>query len=184
MCITNRDELHPWRSTRPGPVPVTPGVDAPAPAPVDAAGPSGPRRRRRSGQRSRQAWMERHRAARVASQRDTPTSETPPAPAPAGERVVPEPRFPHSMRNTPHPPAQTWQRTRTFPATTSWGPGTSSPPPMTSSTTAPPASCRPHLAWIHGVGLLRRTGPGDVPAVSRRRELLVRLLRRLQRRKL
>jgi hypothetical protein len=100
MCITNRDELHPWRSTRPGPVPVTPGVDAPAPAPVDAAGPSGPRRRRRSGQRSRQAWMERHRAARVASQRDAPTSETPPAPAPAGERVVPEPRFPHSMRNT------------------------------------------------------------------------------------
>jgi hypothetical protein len=31
MRITNRDELHPWRSTGPGPVPVTPAADAPAP---------------------------------------------------------------------------------------------------------------------------------------------------------
>jgi hypothetical protein len=27
MRITNRDELHPWRSTGPGPVPVTPVAD-------------------------------------------------------------------------------------------------------------------------------------------------------------
>jgi hypothetical protein len=32
MRITNRDELHPWRSTRPGPVPATPAADAPASA--------------------------------------------------------------------------------------------------------------------------------------------------------
>jgi hypothetical protein len=41
--------------------------------------------------------MERRRAARVASQCDTPVSET--ATAPAGERAVPEPRFPHGMCN-------------------------------------------------------------------------------------
>jgi hypothetical protein len=44
MRITNCDELHPWRSTRPGPVAVTPGADAPALAQADAAGPSAPRR--------------------------------------------------------------------------------------------------------------------------------------------
>jgi hypothetical protein len=53
MRITNRDELHPWRSTGPGPVPVTPGANTPVSAQADAAGPSGPQRRRRSGQRSR-----------------------------------------------------------------------------------------------------------------------------------
>jgi hypothetical protein len=41
--------------------------------------------------------MERRQAARVASQRDAPTSET--AATPTEERVVPEPRFPHGMRN-------------------------------------------------------------------------------------
>jgi hypothetical protein len=40
MRITNRDELHPWRLTGSGPVPVTPGADAPAPVQADAAGPS------------------------------------------------------------------------------------------------------------------------------------------------
>jgi hypothetical protein len=53
MRITNRDELHPWQSTGPGPIPATPAGDASAPALVDAAGASAPRRRRRSGQRSR-----------------------------------------------------------------------------------------------------------------------------------
>jgi hypothetical protein len=43
MSITNRDDLHPWRSIGPGPVPVTPAADAPAPAQADAAGPSAPR---------------------------------------------------------------------------------------------------------------------------------------------
>jgi hypothetical protein len=41
--------------------------------------------------------MERRRVACVASQRDAPTSAT--TAAPAGERVVPEPWFPHGMRN-------------------------------------------------------------------------------------
>jgi hypothetical protein len=44
MRITNRDELHPRRSTRQGPVPVTPAADAPTPARADAAGPSAPQR--------------------------------------------------------------------------------------------------------------------------------------------
>jgi hypothetical protein len=45
MRITNRDELHPWRSTGPGPVPITPAADASAPAQADVVGPSAPRRR-------------------------------------------------------------------------------------------------------------------------------------------
>jgi hypothetical protein len=97
MRITNHDELHPWRSTGPGPVPVTPAADAPGPAQVDAAGLSAPQRRRRSGQRSRQARMERRRAARVASQRDVSTGDM--ATAPVGECAVPEPQFPLGMRN-------------------------------------------------------------------------------------
>jgi hypothetical protein len=39
MRITNRDELHPWRSTGPRPVPITLSVDAPAPTQADTAGP-------------------------------------------------------------------------------------------------------------------------------------------------
>jgi hypothetical protein len=41
--------------------------------------------------------MERRQAARVASQRDAPTNAT--TAAVTGEHVVPEPRFPHDMRN-------------------------------------------------------------------------------------
>jgi hypothetical protein len=41
--------------------------------------------------------MERHRAARVTSQRAAPARET--AATPTEERAVPEPRFPHRMRN-------------------------------------------------------------------------------------
>jgi hypothetical protein len=54
MRLTNREELHARRQT--GSVPVTAAHDAmtPAPTSTDAAGPSVPRRRRRSGQRSRQ----------------------------------------------------------------------------------------------------------------------------------
>jgi hypothetical protein len=44
MRITNRAELHPWRSTGPGPVPATPAAaEAPALAQAGAAGPSAPR---------------------------------------------------------------------------------------------------------------------------------------------
>jgi hypothetical protein len=53
MRITNRDELRARQATRPEPVPVTPDVDARASAQADATGPSTPRRRRRSSQRSR-----------------------------------------------------------------------------------------------------------------------------------
>jgi hypothetical protein len=53
MHLTNRDELHPWRSTGPGPMPAMPATDAPAPAQAAAASTSTPRRCRRSGQRSR-----------------------------------------------------------------------------------------------------------------------------------
>jgi hypothetical protein len=55
MRITNRDELRAQRPTGPDPVPIVPVAGAPASAQVDAAGPPAPRRRRRSGQRSRQA---------------------------------------------------------------------------------------------------------------------------------
>jgi hypothetical protein len=41
--------------------------------------------------------MERRRAARVASQHDAPTDAT--IVAPTGEHAVPEPQFPHNMRN-------------------------------------------------------------------------------------
>jgi hypothetical protein len=41
MHIINRNELHPWRSTGPRPVPVTPAADAPTPAQADAAGRAG-----------------------------------------------------------------------------------------------------------------------------------------------
>jgi hypothetical protein len=58
LHITNRDELHPWQSTGPGPIPTAPAADTPAPAPADAAGPSAPRHWRRSDQRSGQARME------------------------------------------------------------------------------------------------------------------------------
>jgi hypothetical protein len=44
------------------------------------------------------------------------------------------------------------------------------------------ATC--HFARVRGVGLFRRPRPSDVPAVPRRHGLLVRLLRRLQRREL
>jgi hypothetical protein len=54
------------------------------------------RRRRHSGQRSRQARSERRHAERVASQRGAPISTT--TAAPAGERLVSGPRFPIGLR--------------------------------------------------------------------------------------
>jgi hypothetical protein len=89
MRITNRAELHPWRSTGPGPIPATPTVGASAPAPPGAAGPSAPQRRRRSGQRSRRARAQRRRAARAAARRDTPLDAATPAEG-----------FPHGISNT------------------------------------------------------------------------------------
>jgi hypothetical protein len=98
MRITNRDELLLWQATGQGPVPATPAAaDAPASTQANVAGPLVPRRRRRSGQRSRQARMERRRATRTVAQRDTPASEA--TTTLVGEREAPEPRFPHGMRN-------------------------------------------------------------------------------------
>jgi hypothetical protein len=96
MRLTNREELRAWRQAGSAPVVATRTVTTPAPASTDAAGPSAPRRCRRSGQHSRQARSERWHAARVAAQRNAPASTT--IAAPAGERSVSGPRFPISLR--------------------------------------------------------------------------------------
>jgi hypothetical protein len=97
MRITNRDELRARQQTGLVPVPAAPVAATPTPASTDAAGPSAPRRRRRSGQRSRQARAERRHAARVASQRNAPTGET--TTTLTGECSVLGPRFPIGLRS-------------------------------------------------------------------------------------
>jgi hypothetical protein len=96
MRITNRNELRARRQTGADPASVAPDTPAPASAHVDVVGPSALRRRRHSGQCSRQARTERRRAARVASQRDATTGEM--AAAPTGECSVSGPRFPIGLR--------------------------------------------------------------------------------------
>jgi hypothetical protein len=96
MRITNRDELCARCQTGADPTSVAPATHAPASAQMDAAGPSASRRRRHSGQRSRQARTEHRHAACAASQRDATTGET--AAAPTGERSVSGPRFPIGLR--------------------------------------------------------------------------------------
>jgi hypothetical protein len=98
MRITNCDELRSRRPTGPGPGPAAPAADALAPAQADAAGPSAPRRRRRSGQHSRQARTDRRRATRVASQRDAITGMT--ATASTGKCAVSGPWFLLGLRGT------------------------------------------------------------------------------------
>jgi hypothetical protein len=147
MRITNRDVLHPRRSTGPRPVPVAPVADALAPAQADAAGPSAPRRRRRSGQRSRQARTERRRATCVASQRDAIADEA--ATTLMGGVQFPGRGFPSACAaqqwRTPRPTAPMWRRARAVSAATTQRLGTSPPPPTTRRTAAQPASCRPLL---------------------------------------
>jgi hypothetical protein len=94
--LTNREELRARRQAGSAPVAAARVAATPTLASTDAAGPSAPRRRRRSGQRSRQARSERRHAAHVASQRDAPPSTT--TAAPAGERSVSGPRFPIGLR--------------------------------------------------------------------------------------
>jgi hypothetical protein len=53
MRLTNREELRTRRQAGSAPVAAARVVEAPTPASTDAAGPSAPRRRRRSGQCSR-----------------------------------------------------------------------------------------------------------------------------------
>jgi hypothetical protein len=96
MRLTNREELRAWRQAGSVPVAAARIAAMPTPASTDVAGPSAPRRRRRSGQRSRQAREKHRHAARVSTQRDAPSSET--TAAPAGERPVSGPRFPIGLR--------------------------------------------------------------------------------------
>jgi hypothetical protein len=96
MRITNREELRAWRQTGPASAPVAPAAGGSTPTSTDAAGPSAPQRRRRSGQRSRQARTERRQAACATLLRGTPTGET--TAAPTGERSVSGPRFPLGLR--------------------------------------------------------------------------------------
>jgi hypothetical protein len=62
MRLTNREELHARRQAGSAPFPAAHTTTAQTPAGADAASPSTPRRRRRSGQRSRQARSERRQA--------------------------------------------------------------------------------------------------------------------------
>jgi hypothetical protein len=96
MRLTNREELRVRRQA--GSIPVTAARVAatPTPASTDVAGPSAPRRRRRSSLRSRQARSEHRHGARVASQRDALTGGT--IATPAGERSVSGPHFPIGLR--------------------------------------------------------------------------------------
>jgi hypothetical protein len=96
MRLTNREELRVRRQARSAPVAAARVATMPTPASTDAAGPSASWRRRRSGQRSRQARSERRHAARIASQLSAPISTT--TAAPAGERSVSGPRFPIGLR--------------------------------------------------------------------------------------
>jgi hypothetical protein len=96
MRLTIREELRARRQAGAVLVAAARVATTPTPASTDAVGPSAPRRRRRSGQRSRQARSERRYAARVTSQRDAPTGIT--VPAPVGERSVSGPRFPIGLR--------------------------------------------------------------------------------------
>jgi hypothetical protein len=96
MRLTNREELRARRQAGSVLAAAARVATTPDPASTDVAGPSAQRRRRCSGQRSRQAWAERRHAARVASQRDAPSGET--TAAPAGERSVSGPRSPIGLR--------------------------------------------------------------------------------------
>jgi hypothetical protein len=96
MRLTNREELRARHQAEFAPVAAARVAATPTPASTDDAGPSAPRRRHRSDQRSRQAQSERRHAARVASQRDASTGVT--VAAPVGERSVSGPRFPIGLR--------------------------------------------------------------------------------------
>jgi hypothetical protein len=96
MLLTNREELRARRQAGTAPTATARVATTQTPASTDAAGPSAPWRRHRSGQRSRQARSERRHAERVASQRGAPVSTT--TAAPAGEHSISGPRFPVGLR--------------------------------------------------------------------------------------
>jgi hypothetical protein len=92
MRLTNREELRARRQAGSAPITAARVATTQTPVGTDAAGPSASRRRRRSGQCSRQARSERRQAERAASQRGALVSTT--TATPAGECVVSGPRFP------------------------------------------------------------------------------------------
>jgi hypothetical protein len=96
MRLAIHEELRARRQAGSAPVAAARVAATPTPASTDVAGSSAPQRRRRSGQRSRQARSERRHAARVASQSDVPTGAR--VAAPVGERSVSGPRFPIGLR--------------------------------------------------------------------------------------
>jgi hypothetical protein len=113
------------------------------PASADAAGPSAPRRHRRSDLRSRQARSERWLAARITLQRDALSSET--TAALAGERSISGPRFPIGLRGATTmyvASANTNAATRrVHPSRHVPVARDPAPPPLTSHPKAPPTSC-------------------------------------------
>jgi hypothetical protein len=141
MRITNRDELRAWRQAGPGPVPAAPAAEARALARVDVVGPSAPRRRRRSGQRSRQARTE---------QCDAITGMT--ATTPTGERAVSESRFPlglhgaamaHASSSSADVAAHEGRPGRH--ASAAGNPATTTDDESYHGSTAPPVNCHPPL---------------------------------------
>jgi hypothetical protein len=96
MRLTNREELRARHQAGSGPVVAARVATTPTLASTDAAGPSASWRRRRSGQRSRQARSERQHAERFASQHGAPVNTT--TAALARERSVSGPRFPIGLR--------------------------------------------------------------------------------------
>jgi hypothetical protein len=167
MRLTNREELRARRQAGSAPVAATRAATTQTPAGSDVAGSSASRRRRRSGQRSRQARSERRQAECAASQRGTPVSAT--TATPARERAVSGPRFPIGLCGaTTAYNANVKTTMRRVPpgrhVFIARNPGVSAgdESSLGSHDALPPAN-------LHGyaeMGLLRRTGPSDVQAFS------------------
>jgi hypothetical protein len=95
--------------------------------------------------------MERRRATRAAAQRDAPASEV--TATPTGERVAPEPQFPHGMRNA----------AAAYASSASTDVAAYEDLPGHHLLAVRNLIATRHLARVRGVGLLRRAGPSDVP---------------------
>jgi hypothetical protein len=179
MRLTNREELH--ARCQDGSVPVNASRVAatPTPASTDAAGPSAPRRRRRSGQRSRQARTERRHAARVASKRDALSGET--TTAQMGGAIGLRTALPHQSARHYDGVRRLRQRQRGNAQGSARPPcpGRQGPQHLRRRRVIPRLRRRAatrHFARIRGVGLFRCARLSDVPAIPRSDGLLVLLL--------